>query len=283
VPVVFIGPVLILQGIFMFGPLGNTFLLAFTNVSTVGGGYFTGLDNFVALVTDGAFWNAAGHTFLYVLITAPVIVVLSTGLAILLNTKIRGSGIVRPLLFSPMVLPLAIVAVVFQDLLKSDGLVNQILEGLHLVTGPVPFLTNSWMALFTTMFVSVWKSTALYTLILLAALQNVSKELDEAAELDGATWTRRTWSVTLPQIRGTIGLIMTLAAIGALRVFTEPFVMTGGGPGDATTTIVLYMFQVGITPGTQAGYASAISLVLFAFVLIGLGVPWLVVRRRRNR
>lgn len=281
VPLVFVGPLLVVQGAFLFTPLVNTFVLAFTNVSTIGGGRFTGLDNFATLATDGEFWAAVGRTFLYMLVTVPVIVAVSTSLALLVNTRLRGSSVVRALLFSPMVMPLATVAVMFQFVLRSDGLANQVLIGLNLVAGPLPFLTSSSLALVSLMIVTIWKGCALSTLITLAALQNVSEELDEAAVLDGARWVRRIWSVTLPQIRGTTMLVGVLAAIGVLRVFTEPYVMTGGGPGTATETIVLYLFTKGISPGTQAGYASAISLALFVFVLAAAALSWTVTRGRR--
>ncbi|WP_216207178.1 carbohydrate ABC transporter permease [Amycolatopsis aidingensis] len=281
-PLVFVGPVLILQGTFLFTPLVNTFVLAFTDASTVGGGSFIGLDNFTALANDGDFWAAVGRTFAYLAVTVPVIVVLSTSLAILVNTSLRGSSVVRVLLFSPMVMPLATIAVMFQFVLDSDGLINEVLTGLQLIAEPVPFLSSSDLALFSLMLVTIWKGCALSTLITLAALQNVSEELDEAASLDGAGWLRRTWSVTLPQIRGTTILVGVLVSIAVLRVFAEPYIITGGGPGTSTETIVLYLFQKGVSPGTQAGYASAISLVLFVFVLAAAAVSWSLTRRSRT-
>jgi multiple sugar transport system permease protein len=256
-------------------------VLAFTNASTIGGGTFTGLANFTELLSDGTFWHAVSRTFLYMLVAVPALTILSTCLAILVDTKLRGTALVRPLLFSPMVLPLAVIAVVFQYLLNSDGLVNKILEGLRLINEPVPFFSDPDLALLSLTTVTIWKGCALYTLITLAALQNVSADLDEAAQLDGAGWLRRTISVTLPQIRGTTVMITILAAIATLRVFTEPYVITGGGPGDSTQTIVVYLFQKGISPGTDAGYASAISLVLFVFVLTVSGISWLVSRKAR--
>ncbi|MFC6870570.1 sugar ABC transporter permease [Haloechinothrix salitolerans] len=280
-PLVFVGPVLILQGTFLFTPLVNTFVLAFTDASTVGGGTFVGLRNFTDLAGDNEFWAAVGRTFIYMAFTVPVIVALSTSLALLVNTSLRGSSVVRLLLFSPMVMPLATIAVMFQFVLESDGLINQVLAGLHLITEPIPFLSSSDLALLSLMLVTIWKGCALSTLITLAALQNVSTELDEAASLDGAGWLRRTWNVTLPQIRGTTILVAVLVSIAVLRVFAEPYIITGGGPGTSTETIVLYLFQKGVSPGTQAGYASAISLVLFVFVLAIAAVSWMLTKRRR--
>lgn len=283
VPVVFVAPVLLLQVTFLFLPLANTFVLAFTNASTVGGGVFTGLANFRAIFSSAQFWEATGHTGIYMALATPLIVGISLSLALLVNTKMRGTGIVRPILFSPLVMPMAVVALMFQYVLSSDGLVNQVLRGLSVVSEPVPFLTSSHLALFSAILVTVWKSCGLYTLILLAALQNVSRELDEAAELDGAGWPRRTWSVTIPQIRGTVGLVAVLSAIAALRAFTEPYVLTGGGPGTSAQTVVLFLFTKGISPGTQAGFASAVSLVLFAFVLVVSALSWAITRKGRVR
>lgn len=279
VPIAFIGPVLLVQVTFLFLPLVNTFILSFTNAQTVGGGHFIGLDNFARLAADSQFWAAVGRSALYVIVVVPTITALSVSLALLINTAIRGTAVVRGILFSPLVLPMAIVAMMFDWLLQSDGMINQMLAALRLIDAPVRFLSDPSLALFSVMAVTIWKSAGLYTLILLAALQNVSQELDEAAELDGAGWLRRTWRVTLPQIRGTTVLIGILAAIASIRVFTEPYVMTGGGPGRSTETLVLYLYRNGISPGTDAGYASAISLFLFLMVVIVSVARWLATRR----
>lgn len=279
VPLVFIGPVLIIQGTFLFAPMINTFILSFTNVSTMGGGQFIGLDNFVRMAGDPAFLAAVGRSLLYVGIIVPTITALAVGLALLLNTLMRGTNTVRTIAFSPMVMPMAIVAILFEWLLRSDGMVNQMLAAVNLINEPIRFLSDPSIAIFSVMMVTLWKGVALYTLILLAALQNVSQELEEAAELDGAGWFRRTLSVTLPQVRGTTLLVAILAAITSIRVFTEPYVMTGGGPGRSTETVVLYLFRQGISPGTDAGYASAISLFIFALVIVVSLLRWLASRR----
>lgn len=279
VPIAFVGPVLLVQVTFLFLPLINTFILSFTNVQTIGGGTFTGFDNFVRMAADGQFWAAAGRSILYVAVVVPVITALSLSLALLINTTIRGTAVVRGLLFSPLVLPMAIVAMMFEWLLRSDGMINQMFQALSLTDSPVQFLSDPSIALFSVMAITIWKNAALYTLILLAALQNVSQDLDAAAELDGAGWLRRTVKVTLPQIRGTTILISILAAIASIRVFTEPYVMTGGGPGRSTETLVLYLYRSGISPGTDAGYASAISLCLFLMVVIVSAARWIAIRR----
>lgn len=279
----FMGPVLAVQVTFLFLPMFNTFVLSLTDARTVGGGSFIGLENFRRLVDDSLFWAAVGRSVLYLAVVVPTITALSVSLALLVNTGLRGSGIARGVLFSPLVMPMAIVALMFEWFYRSDGLINQVLAAAEVVNEPVRFLSDPSIAIFSIMVVTIWKSAGLYTLILLAALQNTSKDLDEAAELDGAGWLRRTWQVTLPQVRGTTVLIAILAAIAAIRVFTEPYVMTGGGPGRSTETIVLYLYRNGISPGTDAGYASAISLFLFSMVVIVSGARWLATRRSEAR
>lgn len=275
----FMAPVLAVQVTFLFVPLVNTFILSFTDAQTIGGGSFIGLENFQRLASDPLFWSATGRSVLYMAVVVPTITALSVSLALLINTGLRGSGVVRGILFSPLVMPMAIVAMMFEWFYRSDGMINQMLHAVHLVNEPVRFLSDPSIALFSIMVVTIWKSSGLYTLILLAALQNTSKELDEAAELDGAGWLRRTWQITLPQVRGTIVLVGILAAIAAIRVFTEPYIMTGGGPSRTTETIVLYLYRNGIAPGTDAGYASAISLFLFSVVVIISAARWLATRR----
>ncbi len=268
VPLLFLAPTLILEGIFLFVPLGNTFILSFTDASSVGGGHFTGLSNIWRLMSDTEFWQSCVHTLVYIVVTVPVTLGLSLALALLVDTSIRGSGVARSILFSPLVTPLAVVALVWEWMFRSDGLVNAVLQALHVVSRPLPWLTDPRLALVSVMIVTVWKGCGLYVLVLLAALQNASSELGEAAEVDGAGWLRRIWSITLPQLRPSVVLVVVLSAITAMRVFTEPYVMTSGGPGTSTETIVLYLFRVGISPGTDAGYASTISLFLFAVVIV---------------
>ncbi|MGC0274837.1 carbohydrate ABC transporter permease [Pseudactinotalea sp. Z1739] len=278
-PLAFLAPVLVIQGTFLFAPLINTFVLSFTNVRTIGGGRFIGVDNFARLAEDPAFHAAVGRSLLYVAVVVPTITVLAICLGLLLNTLMRGTTLVRTIVFSPMVMPMAIVAILFEWLLRSDGMINQMLIAVNAINQPIRFLSDPSIAIFSLMTVTLWKGVALYTLILLAALQNVSQELEEAAELDGASWLRRTVSVTLPQIRGTTLLIAILAAISSIRTFTEPYVMTGGGPGRSTETVVLYLFRQGVSPGTDAGYASAISVFLFALVVVVSLLRWLASRR----
>jgi putative chitobiose transport system permease protein len=268
VPWFFLLPTLVVQTAFLWLPLGNTFVLAFTNADTLGGGTFNGVDNFARLAGDAAFWSAMRNSALYVVVVVPVTLVLSLLLALLLNSRLFGAGFVRTLTFSPVVTPMVVIALVWGWTLDADGLLNFVLARLRLVHEPVGWLTEPHLALLSLMAVTVWRTVGFYAVLYLAALQNVPRELVEASQVDGAGLVRRTVSVVVPLLRPTTFLVATLSAIAALRVFTEPYVITGGGPYGSTETVVFYLLQTGVSPGSQAGYASAISLFLFAVIVV---------------
>ncbi len=280
VPWLFLLPTVVIQTAFLWMPLGNTFVLAFTNADTLGGGTFNGLDNFSRLAADGAFWSAMRNSVVYVVGVVPITLALSLLLALLLNSRLFGAGFVRTLTFSPVVTPMVVIALVWGWTLDTDGLLNYTLAKLRIVNEPVGWLTDPQLALVCLMAVTVWRTVGFYAVLYLAALQNVPSELVEASHVDGAGPVRRTVSVVIPLLRPTTFLVATLSAIAALRVFTEPYVITGGGPYGSTETVVFYLLETGVSPGSQAGYASAISLSLFCVIVVAAVGLRLVARRR---
>lgn len=277
----FLGPTVILHLTFLWGPLANTFGLAFTNADTIGGGQFVGTENFTRLANDSEFWRALGISAVYAAGVVPVTVVFALALAMLLNTQLPGTGVLRTAVFSPVVTPIVVVALSWGWVLGSNGLLNAVLARLQLITEPVPWLNQPATALISLMAVTIWKSVGFYGVIYLTALQNVPRELLEAAQVDGAGWLRRVRNVVLPQIVPTTILVAALSGVAAVRAFTEPYVITGGGPYGSTRTVVFYLFERGISPGTDAGYASAISLCLFLLIVVLAGVGQLAVGRRK--
>lgn len=264
-PWTFLAPALVVAVLFSIGPFVNTVVLAFTNAQALGGGHFTGLENFRRLASDSAFWQAFGNTALYVVVVVPALVVLPLLLALLVQRTVPGIGFFRSVYYSPVVASMVVVGLVWTWLLQTDGLVNWVLQSLRLVSEPVPFLTDSRLLLFSAMFVTVWKGLGYYMVVYLAALANVPKELHEAAEVDGAGSVRRLWSITVPTIRSTILLVAVLSAIAAAKVFAEIYVMSNGsgGPGGQSQSLVFRIRDVGLGLSGETGYASAMSLVLF--------------------
>lgn len=267
-PWLFLLPALVILGVFLWGPALNTGVLAFTDTRSVGGGQFTGLQNFSRLLGDAGFRNALGHSLLYVAVVVPLLVLLPLLLAILVDTKLPGASLFRIVFFTPVVASMVVVALIWDWLLRSDGLFNYVLARLQIINEPVGWLTDPQLALFSVMAVTVWKGLGYYMVIYVAGLQNVPRELYDASKVDGAGPVRRFWSITVPLLAPTMVLVGALSAVSALKVFTEVFVMTGGGPANASQTLVPYIYERGITPGLEIGYASAMSLVLFVLVLV---------------
>lgn len=275
-PWAFLAPALIIALLFHVVPFINTVILSFTNARALGGGSFTGLANYERLLQDPNFWLATRNTLLYVVVVVPLLVVLPLLLAILVEPKVPGIGFFRSIFYSPVVASMVVVGLIWTWLLASDGLINQVLQALRIVQGPLPFLTDSRLLLLSSMFVTVWKGLGYYMVVYLAALGNVSRDQHEAAQVDGAGRIKRFWYVTVPGVRPTILLIGLLSAIAAMKVFAEVYVISFGsaGPGGQARTLVYTIREVGLGLGGQIGYASAMSLALFVMT-VGFSVAYL--------
>ncbi|WP_084958422.1 carbohydrate ABC transporter permease [Thermoactinospora rubra] len=284
IPWLFAAPALLVALVFSLGPFANTIVLAFTDASTLGGGAFNGLDNFARIAEDERFWNAIGNTALYVAVCVPAMVTLPLLLALLVRKKVFGIGFFRAVFYSPVVASMVVVGLIWSWLLSDDGLVNAALRGLRLIEEPLPFLTDADLLLLSAIGVTVWKGLGYYMVVYLAALANVPRELHEAAQVDGAGPVRRFWSVTVPAIRPTMVLVGTLAAVAAAKVFAEIYVLSNGtaGPGGEAASVVYHIREVGLGLGGEAGYASAMSLVLFA-VTLGFSLLLTRLNRREER
>jgi putative chitobiose transport system permease protein len=278
-PWLFLAPALVLLGVFLWWPVLNTALLAFTDTHTLRGGGFTGLENFRRIAGDRFFRNALGNSVLFTAIVLPALTVLPLLLAILASAKLRGMTVFRVLFFSPVVASMVVAALIWGWLLRSDGMVNFVLQWLGVLNEPVRWLSDPSLVMISVAIVTIWKGLGYYMVIYIAGLQNIPEDLYEAAALDGAGAVRRFWSITVPLIRPTMFLVGTLTALNAIKVFTEAFVLTGGGPNRASETLVLYIYQRGFS-GLELGYASAMSLVLFVLVL-GLTLLSQAITRRR--
>ncbi|GAB3838462.1 carbohydrate ABC transporter permease [Kribbella italica] len=281
-PWLFLAPALLIAATFSIGPFANTAVLAFTNAKALGGGHFTGLANFIRMGQDDTFWLAMGNTALYVVVCVPLLVTLPLLLALLVQRQVPGIGFFRAVFYSPVVASMVVVGLVWTWLLQSDGLVNWVLQSLQVISGPLPFLTDAQLLLFSAMFVTVWKGLGYYMVVYLAALANVPAELHEAAALDGAGEVRRFWSITVPTIRSTMLLVGILSVIASAKVFAEIYVMSNGsgGPGGQSQSLVFRIRDVGLGLAGETGYASAMSLVLF-ICTVGFSIIFFRMSRER--
>jgi multiple sugar transport system permease protein len=226
---------------------------------------FVGLANYWTVLTDPAVARSFGNIAVFLVINVPLTVGLSLVLASALNAAIRFRTFLRVSYYVPYITASVAVVGVWMFLFNSDGLVNHLLGPL----APSPsWLINSSLAMPTIAIFVTWKQLGYFILLYLAALQNVPNELYEAADVDGAGRTRKFWSVTVPGVRPATTLVFILAIITGANLFTEPYLLTGGGgPDGASTSPVFLMYQKGIEQG-QPDVASAIGVLLVIGVLI---------------
>ena len=238
---------------------------------------FVGLRNYTTALTDPTVRQAFGNVLQFLVINVPLTVVLSLLLATLLNQVVHARAFLRVSFYLPYLTASVAVVGVWLFLFSGTGLVNQLLGPL----APSPsWLVNERLAMPSIALFVTWKQLGFYILLYLAALQNVGKELYEAAATDGASWWSSFWYVTVPGVRSATVLVLLLSTIVGANLFTEPYLLTGGGgPNGASASPVLVMYQQGIQQG-KPGYAAAIGVLL---VLLTLVIAWLQNRYGQER
>lgn len=279
-PYLFASPALALFALFAFVPLGYAVVLSFQDVPVFGDGQWTGLDNYTRLAADPLFWQSLRTTLVFTVATVPTSMALGLLLAVLLNRKLPGRALLRTLYFLPMVVSGVVVALVMAWIFDGDaGVVN---NALHTAGLPrVPWLTSPSWAMVTLSVAIVWGRIGFCMVIYLAALQSVPPSLLEASTLDGTNRWQQFRFVTFPQLRPTTFMLLVVNVIFSLQVFDVIYVLTGGGPGFATTVLLQAIFRAAFTQG-EMGYASAIGMVLTALLLVFTLLQWLASRRREE-
>ena len=233
---------------------------------------FVGLKNFVKLfTTDKIFQAALKNTIVYVIGTVPLTLACSLAMAVLLNQNVKLRNFFRTVAFFPYVASLVAVAAVWNMIFNpSMGPINMILNqffGVAVENLP-RWAAGKDTAMITVILFSVWKNMGYYMVIYLAGLQGCNPDLNEAAELDGANRWQQFWHITLPQLRPTTFFVVIMLTISGFKVYDQMYMITQGGPGTATMTLVYYIYNVAFVNTPKYGYASAISMVLFVLVLI---------------
>jgi raffinose/stachyose/melibiose transport system permease protein len=234
---------------------------------------FIGVANFVELVTAAEAIAALQNTVIVAFSTTAVQTVFGLALALALHSTLASRNLLRTLFFAPALLPPVVIGFLWKYILTPDGPLNDVLRSIGLDGLARSWLGDSSLALGSVIAVVVWQHVGLTMVIYLAGLQGIPEELREAAEIDGASWWRRLWHVTLPLLMPATTITMSLTLISGLKLFDQVFVMTGGGPGYATQTLSLIMYKEAFVSG-RYGYSTAIALVLtmivFAFAMIQL-------------
>ncbi len=259
-------PYLIFFAVFIAYPLGFAFFLTLHNWNIVSPNKpFVGTRNFEILFSDPLFWTALRNTAVFLAVHIPLQIVVALVLAVVLNQQIRGRGLFRTAYFLPYVTSGAIVSLIWLRLYADDGMLNQLLAKVAL--GPVGWLSDPKIAMTSIAVMATWKNVGYYLMIFLASMQSIPAQLYEESYLNGANAWQRFRYITFPMLNPAFILVVILSTIGGFSLFVEPFVMTGGGPLDATLSLVLYLYQQA-SQFLRMGYAATIGVVLALLIFV---------------
>lgn len=265
VPLFFLAPALILFMLFTVYPIIASFILSFQTFE--GGKYiFAGFDNYIRLMGDTVFRKALLNTLIIFVVQVPIMLFLGLVIASVLNSQmLKLRGFFRVAIFMPAVTSLVAYSILFSIMLQDTGVINQFLG--YIGINPINWLSNSFWAKASIILAMTWRWTGYNMVIYLAAMQNISEEIYEAASIDGAGTVKKFFHITIPQLKPIILFTAIISTIATLQLFDEPFNLTKGGPADATMTLGLYIYNNGFKY-FDFSYASAIAYVVVIFVVI---------------
>lgn len=263
----FILPTYLGFAIFILGPVVAVAGMSFTKFDVLGGSVFTGLANYSRMLSDDRLRTVYANTFLFTIFAVFFNVSIGLALAVLLNRRLPQlvRNFFRSIYFFPLLVAHTYVAVIWQFLYQRDtGVINYYLSLLGL--GPVAWLASPNWVLPSVIIMDVWKNTGFAMIIFLAGLQNIPRDYYEAARIDGAGALQLFLRITLPLLTPTIFFVLIIFMIGAIQVFDTIIVLTGGGPGDASRSVVIYIYEQAFQ-NFDLGYASTIAMTLFVVIL----------------
>ncbi len=266
-PYLFIAPFFILFASFSLFPVLYSLYLSLQRATGLGPRVFIGLDNYIRLGRDPRFIKALVNTSVFALGSTAIQVPLGLLLALALHTKLtkRLRGLYRAAFFLPIITPGVVVGIMFGVIFEFDyGLLNEFLRSFNLQ--PVPWVRSPDYAMFSIILLGLWIWTGIKALYFLAGLQNIPKEYYESAVIDGATSVQRFWRITLPQLRPVMAFVVIQTVIGSYSLFDQVWVLTQGGPRDATLTMTMYLYTVGFQE-FRLGYSAAIGYSIVFIVL----------------
>jgi multiple sugar transport system permease protein len=258
--------------------------LSFTEQSLMGNGGWVGFDNYAEAFGDATMWSTLGNTVVFTLMSTIPLVLVALAMALLVYTGLPGQWVWRLAFFAPFMLPVAVVVQIWVWLYQPEiGFFNYWLDRLGLEK--VGWLTDPNVAMWSMALLTLWWTVGFNFLLYLSALQAIPDQMYEAAALDGAGSWRRLWSITLPQLRSTTVLITVLQVLASLKVFDQMFIAFNGGsgPDGVTRPILQYIYDTGFT-GYRMGYASAMSYIYFALIIVvAVGFQVLTTARRKEQ
>ncbi|WP_299093957.1 carbohydrate ABC transporter permease [uncultured Metabacillus sp.] len=269
----FLTPAMVLAILFIVLPIILAFTYGFTDYYLLKPNekQFIGLENFKRMLTDEILIKSFYNTMKFVLFVVPLQLSMALGLALIVNKKIKGNSFFRTAYFSPAVLSLVVISILWTVMLNpTSGLINSILANVGLPKQP--FLTSPDQAMLTIVAISAWSGCGYQMMIFLAGLKNIDQSMYEAADIDGANSLHKFLYITLPALKPIMMFLVITTTIQAFKLIVQPMVMTGGGPDYSTMTILQYIYEYGFRH-RNIGYASAITLMFTVFlVVVSIGI-----------
>ena len=278
----FLAPFLLMYLLFIIGPALYGLVMSFSNASLVKSGLngFAGLANYKEALQSSDFWSSLWHTIWFTILTTPPLIAIALGLALLADRAGRGRWFYRLAFFAPYVLPSAVVALIWMWLYTpSLGLFDTTLTKIGIT--PPNWLGSESFAMWSLAITTVWWTLGFNFVLYLAGLQEIPRELYEAAAIDGAGPWQQIRTITIPMLGRTTTLVAVLQVIASLKVFDQMYLMTSGGPNFATRSILEYIYDEGFT-NFRVGYASALSTLFFIVVLV-VSAGWFAIVRRQEK
>lgn len=264
----FLTPALILAILFIVLPIILAFTYGFTDYYLLkpNDKEYIGLENFKRMLTDEVLIQSFKNTLKFVVFVVPLQLSMALGLALIVNKKIRGVGFFRTAYFSPAVLSLVVISILWTVMLNpTSGLINELLANVGI--SKQPFLSSASQAMYTIIGISAWSGCGYQMMIFLAGLKNIDGSLYEAADIDGANAFQKFLFITIPSLKPILMFLVITTTIQAFKLIVQPMVMTGGGPDYSTITILQYIYEYGFRH-RNIGYASAITLVFTIFLVV---------------
>ncbi|MBS0539425.1 MAG: sugar ABC transporter permease [Proteobacteria bacterium] len=280
---VLLAPTALLLGLFIAYPFFEGVMLSLSSAKVGDPGQFVGLANFAKLWDDNIFWTSVWNTFWYTGVTTVFKLGLGLWLAMLLNRHFKGKAIVRAFILLPFIIPTVLSTFAWKWMFDPTfSVINWSLFKLGLIHMRINWLGDPSLAMDSIMVVNIWRGVPFFAISLLAGLQTISPELNEAAAIDGARPWNRFWYVTWPLLLPVTMVVMLFSVIQTFADFQLVYVMTGGGPANATHLFATYAYQIGIVSGLLS-QGAAVSLAMFPFLFVIVVVQLLYIRRVETR
>jgi len=264
----FVAAAVILIAAFYFYPMIQALILSFQTGTGINM-KFNGLGNYQRLFTDKIFLTAVTNTFIYLLFQVPLMIILAMFFSVLLNDRnLKFKGFFRTAIFLPAITSLVAYSIVFKYLFAPDGLVNAMLMNIHIINAPIQWISDPFWAKVTIIIAITWRWTGYNMIFYLSGLQNIDQSIYEAARIDGASAVRQFFSITIPLLKPIILFTSITSTIGTLQLFDEVMNITKGGPGNATTTISQYIYNLSFKYSADFGYAATVSYSIVIMIII---------------